>query len=392
MILHNSDLRGENMQDQLEVMKEIISSFLKDSKDGKKRLVEWFLNSVMEEEARIQVSSLPYERTEERKGYRNGSRTRRLKTVDGELELKKPQIREFPFETKVFDRYSRVEKALDSVILESYIQGVSTRNVMNVVESLGVENISASYVSTLASELDASVKSFLERPIESPMKFIYIDATYFKVREDGTYGNKALYVCIGINSDGRREILSAHLYDSETEIQWESFFDDLKDRGLRGVELVISDGHKGIQESVTRSFLGAAWQYCHVHFMRNLMKLIPKKRQSSVMQIIKQALENESLVSRAQELLLKEGLEKASDMFERWYPSLYNYRAFGQSNQRRLRTTNVLERLNLEFKRRTKKIGAFPSEQSLLRLVVSIMMDINEEWITGRRYMNMEID
>ena len=392
MILHNSELRGENMQDQLEVMKEIISSFLKDSKEGKKHLVEWFLNSVMEEEARIQVSSLPYERTEERKGHRNGSRSRRLKTVDGKLELKKPQIREFPFETRVFDRYSRVERALDSVILESYIQGVSTRNVMNVVESLGVENISASYVSTLASELDASVKSFLERPIESPMKFIYIDATYFKVREDGTYGNKALYVCIGINPEGRREILSAHLYDSETEIQWESFFDDLKDRGLRGVELVISDGHKGIQESVTRSFLGAAWQYCHVHFMRNLMKLIPKKKQSSVMQIIKQALENESLVSQAQDLLLKEGLEKASDMFERWYPSLYNYRAFGESNQRRLRTTNVLERLNLEFKRRTKKIGAFPSEQSLLRLVVSIMMDINEEWITGRKYMNMEID
>ena len=380
------------MQGQLEVMKGIISSFLQDSKDGKKKLLEWFLNNVMEEEARIQVSSLPYERSEERKGYRNGTRSRKLKTTEGELELKKPQIREFPFETKVFERYSRVEKALDSVILESYIQGVSTRNVMNVVESLGVENISASYVSTLASELDANVKSFLERPIESPMKFIYIDATYFKVREDGTYGNKALYVCIGINPEGRREILSAHLYDSETEIQWESFFDDLKDRGLRGVELVISDGHKGIQESVTRSFLGAAWQYCHVHFMRNLMKLIPKKRQSSVMQIIKQALENESLVSQAQDLLLKEGLEKASDMFERWYPSLYNYRAFGQSNQRRLRTTNVLERLNLEFKRRTKKIGAFPSEQSLLRLVVSIMMDINEEWITGRKYMNMEID
>ncbi len=134
----------------------------------------------MEEEARIQVSSLPYERSEERKGYRNGTRSRKLKTTEGELELKKPQIREFPFETKVFERYSRVEKAPDSVILESYIQGVSTRNVMNVVESLGVENISASYVSTLASELDASVKSFLERKIDRPMKFIYIDATCFK--------------------------------------------------------------------------------------------------------------------------------------------------------------------------------------------------------------------
>jgi len=153
---------------------------------------------------------------------------------------------------------------------------------------------------------------------------------------------------------------------------------------------VISDGHKGIQESVTRSFLGAAWQYCHVHFMRNLQKLIPKKKQSSMMQIVKQALENESLISTAQDLLVKEGIDKASDMFERLYPSLYNYRAFGASNQRRLRTTNVPERLNLEFKRRTKKIGAFPSEQSLLRLVVSIMMDINEEWITGRRYIKME--
>ena len=380
------------MQDQLNVVKEIISIFLKDSKEGKKQLIEWFLNDVMEEEARVQLSSMPYERTGERKGYRNGSRTRKLKTVDGALELKKPQIREFPFETKVFDRYSRVEKALDSVILESYIQGVSTRNVRNIVENLGMENVSASYVSSLASELDAGVKSFLERNIERPMKFIYIDATYFKVREDGKYRNRALYVCIGINPEGRREILSARLYDSETEVEWESFFDDLKNRGLTGVELVISDGHKGIQESVTRSFLGAAWQYCHVHFMRNLMKLIPKKKQSSVMQIVKQALENESLVSTAQDLLVKEGLDRASEMFERWYPSLYNYRAFGESNQRRLRTTNVLERLNLEFKRRTKKIGAFPSEQSLLRLVVSIMTDINEEWITGRKYMNMEVN
>ena len=245
-------------------------------------------------------------------------------------------------------------------------------------------------MSALASELDSRVREFLERPIESPMKFIYMDATYFKVRENGKYRSKALHVCTGINHEGRREILSARLHDSETEIEWESFFDELKNRGITGVELVISDGHKGIQESVTKSFLGAAWQYCHVHFMRNLMKLIPKKKQSSVMQIIKQALENESLVSNAQDTLVKEGLDKASDMFERWYPSLYNYKAYSESCQRRLRTTNVLERLNLEFKRRTRKIGAFPSEQSLLRLVVSIMMDINEEWITGRRYMNME--
>ncbi len=156
------------------------------------------------------------------------------------------------------------------------------------------------------------------------------------------------------------------------------------------MELVISDGHRGIMEAVSRSFLGASWQYCHVHFMRNLMKLIPKKKWSSVSLIVKEALENESLISTARDLLVKEGLEKASEMFERWQPSLYNYLAFDPNCWRRLRATNVLERLNLEFKRRTKKIGAFPSEQSLMRLVVSIMMDINEEWITGRKYLNME--
>lgn len=378
------------MQDQLEVVKEVISTFLNDRKEGKKQLVEWFLNKVMEEEARIQVSAEPYERSEGRRAHRNGSRKRKLNTTDGTVELNKPQIREFPFETKVFDRYSRVEKALDSVILESYIQGVSTRNVRNVVESLGIENVSASYVSALASDLDAGVKAFLERPVESSMKFIYIDATYFKVREDGRYGNKALYVCIGINSEGRREILSARLYDSETEVQWEAFFDGLMERGLKGVELVISDGHRGIMEAVSRSFLGASWQYCHVHFIRNLMKIIPKKKWQSVSLIVKEALENESLMSRAQDALVEQGLERASEMFERWHPSLYNYLAFDPNCWRRLRTTNVLERLNLEFKRRTKKIGAFPSEQSLMRLVVSIMMDINEEWITGRKYLNME--
>ncbi|MEM0136703.1 MAG: transposase [Thermoplasmatales archaeon] len=186
--------------------------------------------------------------------------------------------------------------------------------------------------------------------------------------------------------------MSCNPSDSETEMEWESFLDDLNERRFKGIELVISDGHKGIQESVTRSFSGGAWQYRHAHFMRNIMKLMPRKKQSSVMQIVKLALENESLVSEAQDTLIKEGLDRASYMFERWYPSLYNYKAYSKSCQKRLRTTDVLERLNLEFKKRTKKIGAFPSERSLLRLVVTIMVDINEEWITGRRYMNMEVD
>jgi len=175
-------------------------------------------------------------------------------------------------------------------------------------------------------------------------------------------------------------------------VQWEAFFDDLKERGMKGVELVISDGHRGIMEAVSRSFPGASWQYCHVHFMRNLMKTIPGKKWHSVSLIVKEALENESLIARAQEALAEQGLEKASEMFERWEPSLYNYMAFNEVSWRRLRTTNVLERLNCEFKRRTRKVGAFPSGQSLMRLVASIMMALNEEWITGRKYINMEVN
>jgi transposase-like protein len=165
------------------MVKEVISTFLLDRKEGKKQLVEWFLNKVMEEEARIQVSAEPYERSWDRKAHRNGSRNRTLKTLEGNIVLKKPQIREHPFETKVFELSSGEEKALDSVILESYLHGVSTRSVKNVVASLGMENISASYVSSLSSELDASVRAFLDRRIEQPMKFIYIDATYFKIRD-----------------------------------------------------------------------------------------------------------------------------------------------------------------------------------------------------------------
>ena len=188
----------------MEMVKEVISTFLKDRKERKKQLVEWFLNNVMEGEARIQVSVQPYERADKRKANRNGFRKRILNTTEGTLKLNKPQIREFSFETKVFEKYSRGKKALDSVMLEFYLHGVSTRNAMNVVKSPGMENVSASYVSFLASDLDANVKLFLERSIESEMKFMYIDATYFKVREDSRYRNKALYVCIGINAEGKR--------------------------------------------------------------------------------------------------------------------------------------------------------------------------------------------
>ena len=208
------------MQDQLNIVEGLISTFLKDNKEGKKRLVEWFLNTVMDQEAIDQIRAERYERSDTRRAHRNGYRKRSLKTSDGDLILEKPQIREFPFETHVLDRYSRVERAIESAILESYIQGVSTRKINDIVKNLSIQKISPSYVSSLSSELDARVREFLERPIDHPIRYMYVDATYIKVRNDGMYRSMALYIAAGVREDGFRVILGARLYDSETEIDY----------------------------------------------------------------------------------------------------------------------------------------------------------------------------
>jgi len=234
--------------------------YLVDQKEGMRKLTAWLLNEVMQLEAANQIQAQPYERTGKRRAHRNGTRKRSLKTVHGDVELDKPQFREFPFKTEVFERYSRVENSVRVAIAESYLDGVSTRKVQKVFSKFGLEDISASEVSRIAKELDKLVKEFLERPIEEPIPYLFVDASYFKVRTDGRYINKALLVVTGIREDGCREILGATVADSEEESLWESFFEGLKARGLKGVKLLISDGHKGIQAAVEKAFLGASWQ------------------------------------------------------------------------------------------------------------------------------------
>ena len=380
----------KKVQDQLEVIKEKIKSYGL-NRENMRDLKKWFLNHLMKEEAEEQINASRYERNSNRKDYRNGYKQRSLLTTDGKIILDKPQFRETSFHTAVFGNYSRVERAVESIILESYLSGVSTRSVNKVIKSLDVQ-VSPSYVSSLSSRLDKTVNEFLERKIDGEYKFIYIDGTYLKIRNNGRYGNKAIYICVGINREGYREILGARIYNSETEIEWELFFDDLKDRGLNGVELVISDGNKGIRETVKQSFPGASWQYCHVHFMRNLRKLMGKQQWKDISLLVKQALDNPDILPVLQDKLVDKGLDKCSTMFDKYYDSLYNYRSFNTNIQglRRLRVSNTIERLNAEIKRRTKKIGAFPSDDSAMRLAGSIMMDINEEYVTGRKYINME--
>lgn len=261
---------------------DFIEYYLCDNKEGIQNLITWFLNNVMLEEAARQSCSSPYERTDSRKAHRNGFKPRTLKTKNGTLTLNKPQFREIPFETKVFDNYSRVDRSLKNAIIESYLQGVSTRNVENLVRTLGVDELSAESVSRIAKELDVKVNEFLKRPIEVEIRYLFVDATYVKIRENSRYVSKALYIATGVNIDGHREILGAKLADTENEAYWTLMFDELKERGLSGVKLVVSDGHKGIRNAVASSFIGASWQMCYVHYTRNVLKHIPLKHMNEV--------------------------------------------------------------------------------------------------------------
>ena len=256
-----------------------IKDYLVDQESGIRQLITWFLNLVMEEESLLQSGAKRYERTDLRKASRNGYKPRTLLTKYGELELLKPQVREFPFETQVFEKYSRVEKAILTAVSESYLQGVSTRRVENIMTAFGIKGISASSVSRITKELDEKVEEFLSKPIENEIPYLFIDATYLKVRDGLHYENKALFIVAGIRDDGLREILGARLADSEDSLFWQDLFEDLKERGLRGVNLIVSDGHKGIQKAVRESFLGSSWQMCHVHLIRQALKKVPKQKQ-----------------------------------------------------------------------------------------------------------------
>lgn len=369
---------------------DLLEDYFVDSEDAVRTLITWFLNQVMEIEALQQSGAEKYERNDSRKSQRNGYRKRSLTTRNGTLELLKPQLRDVPFQTQVFERYSRTEKALANAIMESYLQGVSTRRIKHIISQLGIDNISASRVSRIAQELDEKVKEFLSKPIEQEIKYLFVDATYFKIRDSVRYTNKALFVVAGVRKDGYREILGARIADSEDAMFWEDLFTDLKKRGLRGVELIISDGHKGIQKAVTTSFQGSSWQMCHVHLIRAVLKTIPKKHQKEVAEKIKEAMEDPVQLSEVKEYLEERRFNKAIETLDRFHFDTHNYQAFPKEHWRKIRTTNILERVNKELKRRSKVIGAFPNEEALLRLSVSILIDINEEWITGNRYLSME--
>ena len=253
------------------------------------------------------------------------------------------------------------------------------------------------------------MQAFLNTPIEKEIRYLFIDATYFKIREYGYYSNQAVFVAIGVDKDGYRRVLGAKVALNESEAFWMDFFEEMKERGLRGVKLIISDGHTGIKNAVQKSFIGVSWQMCHVHFVRIILSKTPKKKSKWVLSRMKEVLNSEvsssevlsGKISRSSDetrlqALIEEledmGLNKVARSVEKYRYDLFNYKAFCKSHWRRIRTTNILERLNRELKRRGRVVGAFPSVTSLMRLLGSILINQNEEWITSRRYLNMETE
>lgn len=336
----------------------------------------------------------PYERSSARTGYRNGYRSRQLKTRVGAITLAVPMDRDGSFKTELFERYQRSEKALVGTLMEMYLEGVSTRKVRDVTEALCGTSFSKSTVSRLVGDLDADLAAWRSRRLEVAYPYLVVDARYEHVRVAGQVVSQGVLVVKGVREDGLRELLAVEVADTESEATYESLFRGLKDRGLHGVRLVTSDDHRGLVNAIRKHFQGAAWQRCQVHIVRNAVGKVGKRHQRAITDDVR-AVFNAPSITWAREL--------KAEVVERWsrsHPKVAEWLetaledglacfAFPEPHRRRIRSTNGLERFNQELKRRTRVVRIFPNPAACLRLVTALCVEQSEEWLAGRVYLDM---
>ena len=366
--------------------------------NGVRRVLEHLLGAAMAQEVEGHVAAAPHERTDERRGQRNGYKPRTLKTRVGDLSLQVPQVRSCePYHPSMLAKWQRSERALLVACAEMYFQGVSTRNVGEVLEAMCGSDISSATVSRVAQELDEKLLSFRDRRLDGmEYPYMHIDARYEKVRVDGRVVSQAVLVAVGITSQGRREVLDWRVGDSESEATWGELFRQLKDRGLRGLRLLTSDAHKGIVAAMRRHFQGVAWQRCRVHFKRELGRKVSYK-------VLKELMADLVVIFDPEERA--ECLKRSEEMAEKWekrYPAVAKMLRegledclavldFPADHRRRLRSTNMLENLMRRLKKRSRVVGVFPNRSSCDRLIGAQLIEVHEMWaVEERGYFNMD--
>ena len=367
---------------------------LGDRDEAVSKLLEAVFNAVLSAEATEQLGAESYERTDGRVTYRNGYRSRQLTTRVGSLTLHVPKFREGTFSTQLFSRYERSEQALLLSLMEMVIQGVSTRKVEKITETLCGTSFSKSTVSALCANLDPFVDDFRNRPLTASYPFIMLDAIYMKARDRGAVRSKGMLIAMGVNLEGHREILGFQVGDGESYESWSEFFAGLKERGLANVDFVVSDNHGGLVKAIREQFCNAVWQRCQTHFSRNLLDKIPKRHRTTVHTRLRDMYDSpdyEAACQRRDALLglLETMSPQAHDLLDEAFEDVMAVLSLPARYRRRLCTTNSIERLNEEIRRRERVIRIFPNEASITRLIGALLLDHHERWISGRAYLSM---
>ena len=376
------------------IIEEIFKGLIGQGTEGIRPVLELLLNTAMKVEREHFLGAGAHERSEERKGYANGYKPKQVHTRMGALELSVPQVRGLSFYPKSIEKGCRSERALKTAIAEMYLGGVSTRDVTNITQELCGLEVSSTQVSRVTAELDEEFEKFRNRPI-GEICYLLVDAIYLKVRHNGSVMDMAVLLAYGINPEGKREILGASTSLSEAEVHWREFFTHLQSRGMRGLRLIISDDHAGMKSARKAVFPSIPWQRCQFHLAQNAQSYAPKKSMREEIAQVMREIFNCPNIEMARDMVKRtvEKYQKKAPEFAKWLEGnieegLTVYQ-FPEEHRKKIRTSNGIERLNREIKRRTRVAVLFPNKASALRLVTGVIIEIHEEWVTGKQYLDM---